>query len=95
MLQVHPPVEAARQLWMGSLHRVMASVCLLPRFNPVNSARPLKFGGEPVGWEEEDEEGGEDLDSLKPKDGNTYRAIAKRIPQEVLGRAHSAIDGKL
>lgn len=96
MLQVHPAVEAARQLWMGSLHRVMASVCLLPRFNATNSGRPLKFGGEATAWdgEESEEESLEIDDPLKPRTGGTYRVIASQIPQEILDRAHSAIDSE-
>lgn len=96
VLQVHPAVEAARQLWMGSLHRVMASVCLLPRFNSTNSSRPLKYGGEPTAWEEEEsDEERRESDPLKPKAGGTYRVIASRIPQEVLDRAHASIDSEL
>ncbi|KAL8271990.1 hypothetical protein Esti_004114 [Eimeria stiedai] len=94
VLQVHPAVEAARQLWMGSLHRIMASVCLLPRFNTTNSARLLKFGGEASCWFEEDsdEHWRENEDPLKPKAGGTYRVIASRIPKEVLEKAYAAID---
>ncbi|KAL8455832.1 hypothetical protein Emag_000406 [Eimeria magna] len=94
VLQVHPAVEAARQLWMGSLHRIMASVCLLPRFNTTNSARPLKFGGEASSWfdEESDEPWRENEDPLKPKGGGTYRVIASRIPKEILEKAYAAID---
>ncbi|KAL8439825.1 hypothetical protein Efla_004351 [Eimeria flavescens] len=94
VLQVHPAVEAARQLWMGSLHRIMASVCLLPRFNTTSSARPLKFGGEASSWndEESDEQWRETEDLLKPRTGGTYRVIASRIPKELLDKAHASID---
>ncbi|CDI87445.1 dynein beta chain, flagellar outer arm, putative [Eimeria praecox] len=94
VLQVHPAVEAARQLWMGSLHRVMASVCLLPRFNSRNSARPLKFGGEPAAWdyEDTDDENLENGDQIKPQSRGTYRALASRIPPDVMNRAYAAID---
>ncbi|CDJ29729.1 Dynein heavy chain, related [Eimeria mitis] len=94
VLRVHPPVEAARQLWMGSLHRVVASVCLLPRFNSRNSSRALKFGGDPTAcdYEDSDEENIEHEDPIKPQTRGTYRAIASRIPADVLNRAHAAID---
>lgn len=74
----------------------MASVCLLPRFNSRNSARPLKFGGEPTAWDYEDseDEALENGDPMKPKSGGTYRAIASRIPAEVIDKAHSAIDSE-
>lgn len=79
---------------MGSLNRVVASVCLLPRFNSRNSARPLKFGGEPTAWDydDTDEENLENEDPIKPQSRGTYRAIASRIPPDVMNRAHAAID---
>ncbi|CDJ57328.1 hypothetical protein EMWEY_00007760 [Eimeria maxima] len=94
VLQVHPVVEAARQLWMGSLNRVVASVCLLPRFNSRNSSRPLKFGGEPTAWDYDDidEENLQDDDPMKPQSRGTYRSIASRIPPDVMDKAHAAID---
>lgn len=94
MLQVHPVVEAARQLWMGSLNRVVASVCLLPRFNSRNSSRPLKFGGEPTAWDYDDIDGEnlQDDDPMKPQSRGTYRSIASRIPPDVMDKAHAAID---